>query len=60
LAEDTNLFSQLESVADLDMAIESIDPRLRVRQVVVLVDKPRQQSGALVLSLAGIPFPEML
>ena len=54
---NTNLFGELEPVTDLDMAIESVDPRLRVRQVIVFVDKPAEQSGALVLSFAGIPFP---
>jgi hypothetical protein len=58
LQVDTNLFSELESVADLDMAVESIDPWLRVRQVIILIDKPAEQSGALVLSFAGIPFSE--
>jgi hypothetical protein len=39
------------------MTIESVHPRLSVRQIVVLVDEPGEKSGTLVLSLAGIPLP---
>jgi len=57
--EDANLFCKPESMADLDMTIESVDPRLGVRQVFALVDEPGEQSGALILSFASIPFPEI-